>query len=505
MRQKKVIVIDDNSNMLYGAPGNMTRRLYERYLECLAETRADIVTVDLASPDLCYYKSKVDDWWGKHATGEDASEAGWTCPNIFWNVFHNFKSLIGAGEDPGEIIFTTLHRQGLTVAANFRTNDLYGHPALRTRWENQHPEWVIPDKLHFDYAIPQVREHRLAIAQEIVDDYDVDALQLDFVRGLPVLSSPDHADLLTDFVRGVRDHVEKASRHKGKKILLGVILPWEMAVLERNGIDYKTWIKEGFFDYVVPAERSYAEWNIRVAPWVELVRGTNCEVYPVVFGVVGDKTILSDENYSPKRANLTMPQIRACAVNFYNQGADGIAFYNFYQGDHRDKFPMLGELRDPEALTRHARHYFYCKIGEYANHDWLRIKLAAQADPDERKTFRFYIGEKLTKDTAVLAFKAVGMCLEDELIVDINGAEIPPEAWTLPDPLESIPTPTGVETRASGLLTKLLLWRTPIGSPPLHVGENEIGIRRTRTSAMNQEITIAEIEILGGELSLSEK
>ena len=112
---KKVVVTDDNG-MLHGAPGNMTRELYERYLERLAQTEADIIAVDMAIPDLCYYKSQVSEWWGQYA--EDY-------PNrTFWNMSHNFESLIGAGEDPGEILVSTLHRQGRTVVAGVRMNDV---------------------------------------------------------------------------------------------------------------------------------------------------------------------------------------------------------------------------------------------------------------------------------------------------------------------------------------------------------------------------------------------
>jgi len=484
---KKVVVTDDNWNMLYeAAPGNMTRELYERYLERLAQTEADIIAVDMAIPDLCFYKSQVSEWWGQYPEEYPVPAS--------WNVFHNFKSLIEAGEDPGEILVSTLHRQGRTVVAGVRTNDCYGHPQLRTRWEKQHPQWLIPDSSFFDYAIAEVREHRLAIVQEILQNYDVDGIQLDFTRNIRVLSSPDKADLLTDFVRRVRDLVNEAAARKGKKMLLGAILAWEMKVLDDHGIDYEAWIKEGLLDYVIASERSFADGNVRVRPWTKLVEGTQCEVYPSLHGDVGDETVGSGTDRVPARAYLTMPQIRAAAVNFYDQGADGIAFYNFYQSYHDTKYPLLKQLRDPAALGSYDRHYFSCRLTRFGKGGWLRIRLEPQADPHERKTFRFYVGEKLSKDTATLAFKARGMAPDDELVVDINGTEIPAENWTLPDPLELIQIPTGIETRMSG--STFFYWRTPISTPPLRVGYNKISFRRTKTSFLSQKITIAEIEIL---------
>ena len=89
---KKVIITDDVFNMLSAAPGNMTRRLFERYVERLAKAEADMIAVDMAIPDLCYYETKVGDWWGQFAE---------EYPQEFWNVFHNIRNLIEGGDDPG--------------------------------------------------------------------------------------------------------------------------------------------------------------------------------------------------------------------------------------------------------------------------------------------------------------------------------------------------------------------------------------------------------------------
>ena len=491
---KKVIITDDVFNMLSAAPGNMTRRLFERYVERLAKAEADMIAVDMAIPDLCYYETKVGDWWGQFAE---------EYPQEFWNVFHNIRNLIEGGDDPGEIMVSTLRRHDRTVIANVRTNDCYSLPALRTRWQKAHAHCLVklplmptqnPVLPFFDYSFAEVREHRLAIVQEILDRYDVDGIQLDFVRGLPALSSPAKADLLTQFVRQVRSAVDRAAVEKERTMTLGAILPWEMQVLHDHGLDHEQWIKETLLDYVIASERSYADCNLRLRPWAQLVEGSDCHVYGSIFGDLADQTVLSGGDRLPDRAFVTMPQIRACAANFHHQGADGVAFYNFYQDLHQDKFPLLNQLRDPEALGTQQRHYFSCRTPRYAGKQWLRLELGPHSDPNERKTFRFYLDETISNRSAVLAFKAIDMTLDDEVVVDLNGAELPAGDWALPDPLEAIRAPTQVEVLAGDLM----YWRATTGTPPLRVGENEIGFRRTGTSAMNQPIAIAEVEILSG-------
>ena len=489
---KRVIVTDDVYNMLCAAPGNMTRALFERYLERLASADADMIAVDMSLPDLCYYRTAVGDWWGQFADD---------CPQAFWNVFRNVKNLIEGGDDPGQIMVATLRRRGRSVIAGMRTNDCYGHPALRTRWQKAHADCLVrlplaptqdPVLPFFDYGIEEVRAHRLAIAEEILDRYDVDGLQLDFIRGLPVLSSPAQADRLTGFVRQVRSAVDRAATARGRKLTLGAILPWDMRTLDDHGIDHARWIGDALLDYVIASERSYADCNLRIEPWTKMVEGTDCAVYGSIFGDLADGTVRSGGDRLPDRAFVTMPQIRACATNLYHQGADGVAFYNFYQELHEDKFPRLGGLRDPEALRTEPRHYVSCREPRYAGKQWLRLEIGPRPDPNERWTFRFYLGEALGDRSATLAFKAIDMTLDDELVVDVNGAELPAERWSLPDPIESMRTLSAVTMRAGDLM----IWRAATGTPPLRVGANEIGFRRIRTSAMEQVVAIAEIEVL---------
>ena len=489
---KRVIVTDDVYNMLCAAPGNMTRALFERYLERLASADADMIAVDMSLPDLCYYRTAVGDWWGQFADD---------CPQAFWNVFRNVKNLIEGGDDPGQIMVATLRRRGRSVIAGMRTNDCYGHPALRTRWQKAHADCLVrlplaptqdPVLPFFDYGIEEVRAHRLAIAEEILDRYDVDGLQLDFIRGLPVLSSPAQADRLTGFVRQVRSAVDRAATARGRKLTLGAILPWDMRTLDDHGIDHARWIGDALLDYVIASERSYADCNLRIRPWTKMVEATDCAVYGSIFGDLADGTVLSGTDRLPDRAFVTMPQICACATNFYHQGADGVAFYNFYQELHEDKFPLLGRLRDPEALRTEPRQYISCRVPRYAGKQWLRLEIGPHPDPNERKTFRFYLGEEIVNRSATLAFKAIGMTLDDELIVDLNGAELPAGSWALPDPIEPMRTLTGVTMHVGDLM----YGRATAATPPLRVGDNEIGFRRIRTSALQQAIMVAEIEIL---------
>jgi len=132
------------------------------------------VMVDPACPDLCYYKTEVGETWGQHWQKDYPSPTA-------WNISQNIQGLIAAGADPIDVTMERLHQHGLTVLAGIRVNDRHHRTIefMRTRFYLEHPEWVIEGSVNMDYAVPQVREHRLDIVKEILA-HDVDGISLDF-------------------------------------------------------------------------------------------------------------------------------------------------------------------------------------------------------------------------------------------------------------------------------------------------------------------------------------
>ena len=71
-----------------------------------------------------------------------------------------------------------------------------------------------------DYSYPEVREHRLAIMREIVEEYEVDGLELNFVRWakhFPRDRGREKAPIMTDYVGQIRNVLDVAVRKRGPK------------------------------------------------------------------------------------------------------------------------------------------------------------------------------------------------------------------------------------------------------------------------------------------------
>ena len=195
---------------------------------------------------------------------------------------------------------------------------------LSTQFYLEHPEWLIDGTVQMDYALPEVRQHRLAMVQEILS-YDVDGILLDFVRGEPYVSEParEKASFLSEYVGQVRAQVDRAAQEKGRTMFFGAIVPWDLALLEELGADVGHWIGSGWLDFVCPSEARCADWNMPVAQWASLVGDTDCLVCPAVIAdIVIDRTVRTDIGDAQAMLEMSVPHLAACAQNFYAQGAD---------------------------------------------------------------------------------------------------------------------------------------------------------------------------------------
>ena len=260
----------------------------------------------------------------------------------------NMDALYEAGHDPLKLMVDTIKEAGITVLAGIRMNDHHGQIESWTPWEQEHKEWsltedtgdrgwrAVGDLRQMDYAIEGVREHRLAIIKEIVTNYDVDGIQLDFGRTAPFLSKPkrENAEFMTQYVRDVRRVLDAAEGNERGNLSLGAILPWDLDFCHEEGLDAQHWIQEGLLSHVSPGEWYYSDWNIPVTSWREITEGTTCRLVPHMLGNVsptedwenGSRPLLEDNEV------LDGPKIRSIAESYYSQGADGIMFYNFYVG-----------------------------------------------------------------------------------------------------------------------------------------------------------------------------
>lgn len=262
-----------------------------------------------------------------------------------------------------------------------------------SKFYEDHPEWRCVDHegkrtMYLSYAVPEVRQHVVALFKEAVEMVDPDGIGFIFTRGMPMILfesafreefeavyGEDPLDLdeedpriykvrarimdqLMSEVRAMLDEVGVRRGGKHYEMSAGTFSNEEGN--RRFGFDVRKWVEEEWVDDLVIAVNSHfvrAPGGGAAMPDMRyynlLVEGTEVEVYPLVLSV---RTGSSAEHI-------------ARLVDYLKRGADGIAVWdpviegrnpnmdssNKYSGNNFDLLAYMGHW---ELLAYWEKHGF---------------------------------------------------------------------------------------------------------------------------------------------------
>jgi hypothetical protein len=415
-----------------------------------------------------------------------------------------------AGLDFLQIVLDRCRKDGIDFVAGFRMNDRHGLPP--TQFVRDHPEWALSlGGGAMDYAQQGVRDHVLACVAEVLDRYDVDGVEFDYMRWCHMFKPGEgtkNAALLTAFMQETRKLLDAAATRRGRgRLAFGVRVPQTLAECAFLGFDVAAWIKGGLVDWVVPADFFFTDFNMKTEDFVALAAGTNCLIYPAIMPL---------SCWNGNARPITLANYRAAVNNYYAFGAAGFSPYNYQVHWHRRSHPDRGpwvdpvqwpaalgylwELRDANRVAQGDRHYLYFALwqdraSETGSPKNPRIMLdRAQQDPAGNQRFRAAEDFSNTRLRGTLQFKAVGLRQDERLEILLNDAPVPAEYVTrvaFPDGQSEL---QGVKLPAFHLFAVDLNWAAP--KPPLIFGDNRITVRLVHGPESNQGVvTIDELEL----------
>ncbi len=357
--------------------------------------------------------------------------------------------LIEAGNDPPKIVVREARKRGVDVFYSFRINDCHDsldHAPLLATFKVEHPDWTIGEghpyggHLNLDFAIPEVRELKFAVIDEIVQKYDFDGLEIDFLRSPPYFipgSEPEHAHLLTQFLQRVREHLDQRGQERGRPLKLAARVDESMEACRLDGFDVATWVQKGLIDILALGSGAI---DIEVEQFKMLTEGTGIPVYPCVYGW--------PSGYRPPIA----PGLhRALATNYWHQGADGIYTFNWnaHSYVHRpkehssfaDQISLLCELDNPETMQGKDKLYAADRGGptRVYPHNWMHCVLPLSLETGAQADIPIMVGEDLAlpplPDTLKLRIDIEEFSPDCRLQLELNQHSLP--AISRPDsPIE---------------------------------------------------------------------
>ena len=415
-----------------------------------------------------------------------------------------------AGMDFLKVLIDRCHHHKMQFIADVRMNDRHGG---RHGISKQHSEWIILESAN-DYALEEVRNAMLTVTKEVLDGYEVDGIEYDYMRWCHMFKPGEgkkNADLLTDFTRKTRKLLDETARQRGcGRLVFGVRVPQSIKECHYLGFDLAAWIGEGLVDYVVPSDFFHTDTNMKTEDFVKLAKGANCKIYPAIHPMIS----MDEPNEHYRLMNLA--NYRAAAQNFYGFGADGISPYNYQRGfqrraaAHRSSsnaaymwpasLGWLRELRYPEQVSQRDRHYLFYAVwkhnspSSFSNDENIYMDRAKLVLEGSR---RFRMAEDFSnpKLRTTMQFKAIGMADNEKLEIQINGKQVPVEYIT------RVLDKNGQNVYEGDTLPPFYLyiidmnWETTGRKQPLVFGDNSLTVRLVPSQAMKEgRVSVEELE-----------
>lgn len=530
------VVFNDDAQMLMEAPQTGATAFVRQWLDKeLAAIPFTTYVFLAATPDICTYDTKVGETYGDRFD-KDFSQ-GWA-PGV--------RSLRKEGTDALKVVTQHMRSKGREVLAAIRMSDTHHrhigptHP-LCPQFTIDNPQFVIkqPDgrsnETALDYSHPAVREHRLKIMREIVEDYDVDGLELNFVRWakhFPRDKGREKAHTMTSFIGQIRELLDNTAKKKSRKSMtLGVRVPESIAACWLAGVDIETWVNNGWINYVVVSTWNNTDPQLRVDEFAEFTRPAGVDTVVVMGNMIGSlstapPTILDRPvAMSAKHAKqsylgmlMTESEARGAAANYYTWGADSISFWNvgIHFGGEVTAAPeqqqrmkrWTNAVRSKESVFAGPRTYRYLPMGKgisarkppLRNYPWYdeghsplghvtSPTLTFTSDSVGRRLvfpFRMADGRDGERVSGTMTFWVYRLEPDDHFALDINGK---------PVPLRSI-VRTASGKRRGGVPGQR--FEINLADCPPFKGDNELGLTLKTSPGHRQAPWMEELEIVVG-------
>ena len=413
--------------------------------------------------------------------------------------------LIQEGNDPPKIVVPAAKERGVDIFYSLRLNDChdsFGHERLLATFKVEQPEWTIgaghPEvhpSVHrnLNFAVPEVRDLKFAVIEEIFRKYDFDGLEIDFLRSPPYFvpsEAPGNAHLLTQFLGRVREHLNQRGKKRGRQIPLAVRVNPTLEACRLDGFDVSTWVEERLVDSLGLGSGNI---DCDVEAFKNLTDGTGILVYPCVYGWPSGYNIIFGFEDSE-------PLLRALASNYWGQGADGIYTFNWnahsyvHRPDKNSQFApqrqLLREMDTLQAMRGKDKLYVADRLlGEkpMLPHNWLHATLPQTLERREQVDIPVLVKEDFTESppprTIRLSLTYSDLTETSQIEVTLNQQPLselePTNPWLPPD-----------NTGSTSQQGQVYALRQEISPDLLIQGRNHVGV-----FVVAGEVTVQGVEI----------
>lgn len=406
---------------------------YRKMVDYYAEAQVPYLFLNV-----CYMRAACpsevwDTYWD--VDDPDAHVTGW--PRQHWLVHKK-------GVDPFAVCVAHCRERGVSPWMSMRMNDTHyiDDPTKTSKLWQQHPELRRAERSGYDFAHEQVRDHYLALVAELMDRYDCDGIELDWMR-FPQHFKPGQEqqgrECLNDFMRRAHQLAQQATAKRGHPVKIAARIPAVPEFARGLGMDGVAWAREGWADMLILASVwRPSDTDIPVERWRDLIGSAAGKVLLAagmdlwLQGTPGGR-LMSDDVETQRGFTTAMLDRGADLVYLFNhfnasdfgrtrKASDGSTAR---RNEHADLLKISGRLQAAlEGPRRHVLTFHDPPAPNLPN----PTQLPADLTRDKFASFRLYTGPKPTGGCVIVR---VGLDNLPEvaaarLAVRLNGTECKP-------------------------------------------------------------------------------
>jgi len=251
----------------------------------------------------------------------------------------NAKLLHDKGIDPYAVWIKRCREKRISPWISMRMNDMHRvtipnspwitnfwrkHPELRRNPNYTGKDW---GEYTFDYSKMEVRSFELALVRELLERYDCDGFETDWMRFPLHFTKPlEQGHFLTQFMRDVRSIAKEWEIKRGHPIRISARIPTDPDVAAALGMDAALWAKEGLVDMIVASCYWHTiDFDTPIERWQERFGNVARKVPVVPGGVEG----ISAYKAAPRQMITDPALYYGWAASSRYRGAGSFYLFNF--------------------------------------------------------------------------------------------------------------------------------------------------------------------------------
>ncbi len=255
---------------------------------------------------------------------------------------------------------------GLRPWISLRMNDCHDPDAETSRlrgdifYAAEENGWTVGEAYGYyrhclNYAVPEIRQMMLDYTKEQLMRYDVDGLELDFMREIYCFDcknadAEEIVEIMNDYMRQTAKIVAAAEKKWGHDIELSVRMMRDLDQCRIYGFDVLAWCEEKLVDSVTVTPRfSSNDSAMPIADWKN-----RCEGVKIFAGI---ETLV---NTNARGCCASAEVVRGYGAQYLTAGADGLYLFNYMTAPpgigerEREVYDTCGSL---EEILKHSRRH----------------------------------------------------------------------------------------------------------------------------------------------------